>query len=159
MTTRKQIDQLTAADFGTSPVWEFASDEEGEPGQDECTVRPCRTSAPVDASAGMFVIRSTFTLADGSTAVGYVTPPYEADDDLGAIQPVFISGDGQIMFWWGILEPQREWIDAAYAKLGRDSSAVFPIRFLSDIDSTNGPISGTIPGFMQMGDNGIKTIR
>ena len=159
MTTRKQIDQLTAADFDASPAWEFASDEEGEPGQDECTVRPIRTDGPIDASSGMFVIRATFTLADGSTAAGYVTPPAEPDADLGAIHPVIITNEGQLMFWWGILEPQRSWIDSAYAKLGRDSTDVFPIRFLSDIDSTLGPVSGSIPGFMQLVDNGINTIR
>ena len=158
MTTRKQIDQLTEADFDVSPVWEFASDEEGDPGQDECTVRPFRTDGPIDASSGMYVIRATFTLADGSTAVGYVTPPIEPDDDLGAVQPVVITRDGQVMFWWGILDPQRDWIDSAFAKLERDSANVFPIRFLSDIDSTHGPVSGTIPGFMQLDENGIKTI-
>ena len=159
MAARKQIDQLTAEDFDASPVWEFALDEEGEPGQDECTVRPFQTEGPIDASSGMFVIRATFTLADGSTAAGYVTPPNESDEDLDAIQPVVITNDGQLMFWWGVLEPQRTWIDSAYAKLGRDSADVFPIHFLSDIDSTHGPISGKIPGFLQLGNNGIITIR
>ena len=159
MTTRKQIDQLTAADFDVSPVWEFASDEEGKAGQDECTVRPFQTDGPIDASSGMFVIRATFTLADGSTAVGYVTPPAESDDDLGVVQPVIVTADGQLLFWWGILEPHRDWIDSAYAKLGLHSADIFPIRFLSDVDSTLGPVSGTIPGFMQLSDNGINTIR
>ena len=159
MTTRKQIDQLTAADLDASPVWEFASDEEGEPGQDECTVRPFRSNGPIDASIGMFVIRATFTFADGSAAVGYLTPPSEPDDDLGAIQPVIVTNDGQLIFWWGILEPPPDWIAGAYSKLGRDSADVFPIRFLSDIDSTHGPVSGTIPGFMQLVETGINTLR
>ena len=159
MTARKQVDQLTAADFGESPVWEFASDEEGHAGQDECTVRPSSQREPVNASAGMFVVAATFTLADGSSAVGYVSPPYDSDDDLGAIQPVIVTDGGQIMFWWGILEPTHDWIDSAYRLLGRTASDVFPIRFLSDLDSTDGPISGVIPGFMQMGDHGINAIR
>ena len=137
-----EVDQLTPADFGASPVWEFAPDEEGLDGQDECTVRPSGQHGPVDVNTGMFLVRATFTLADGSSAVGYVSPPYDFDDDLGVIQPVIVTEAGQIMFWWGILKPTRDWIDSAYRMLGRDASNVFPIRFLSDLDSTDGPISG-----------------
>ena len=88
-----------------------------------------------------------------------VSPPNDSDDDMGAIQPVIVTDGGQIMFWWGILEPTRDWMDSAYHFLGRAASDVFPIRFLSDLDSTDGPISGVIAGFMQMGDHGINAIR
>ncbi|NNE00266.1 MAG: hypothetical protein HKN47_23350 [Pirellulaceae bacterium] len=126
---RKRIDQLAAADLDTYPVWEIASDEEGVEGRDEQTVRPCNFDGPVDPKAGIFFIRSTFTLDDGSTAVGYVTPPYNGDSDLGAIQPVIVTSHEQIMFWWGVLEPSRDWINAAYRQFDRPVSQIFPIQF------------------------------
>jgi hypothetical protein len=43
---RKQVYDLTLADFDVAPVWEFASDEEGVAGQDEATVRPYEVSFP-----------------------------------------------------------------------------------------------------------------
>lgn len=156
---RKQIYELRIADLQAVPVWELAVDEEGVDGQDECTVRPCRLSPPIDGSRGMFVVRAAFTLADGTSAMGYVTPPGHDDDDISSIQPVIVTDDGQIMFWWGILEPQRDWIESAYRLLGRGASDVFPIHYLSDVDAATGPISGDINGFMQLDDDGsINTV-
>src|SRR5882724_9722481 len=37
---RKQVYELTLEDLVAFPAWEFALDEEGEPDQDEATVRP-----------------------------------------------------------------------------------------------------------------------
>jgi hypothetical protein len=44
--TRKQVYDLTLADFDAAPVWEFALDEEAVPGQDETTVRPYEAPGP-----------------------------------------------------------------------------------------------------------------
>jgi hypothetical protein len=72
---RKQVYDLTLADFDVSPVWEFASDEEGVAGQDEATVRPYEVSFPVDAAGhGGPVVRAVFTLADGTNLRGYFSP-------------------------------------------------------------------------------------
>src|SRR3954462_3252023 len=41
LTTRKPVDELTAADLEAFPVWEYADDEEGDDeDQDETWVRP-----------------------------------------------------------------------------------------------------------------------
>jgi hypothetical protein len=53
MKIRRQVYELTTEDFQANPVWEFASDEESEEGQDEATVRPRSQSAPANASDGM----------------------------------------------------------------------------------------------------------
>ena len=37
---RKQVFDLRPEDFASTPIWEFALDEEGASGQDEATVRP-----------------------------------------------------------------------------------------------------------------------
>jgi hypothetical protein len=42
---RKSVTALTLEDLREHSVWEFALDEEGEPGQDETTVRPYESGA------------------------------------------------------------------------------------------------------------------
>jgi len=88
---RKQVYDLTSADLATSPVWEFALDEEGEDGQDEATVRPYLLRRGLDLDAGMFVVRALFVLADGTIMTGYLTPPVQGDAGLGTLQPVIVT--------------------------------------------------------------------
>jgi hypothetical protein len=71
---RKQVYELSIADFSRFPVWEFALDEEGEEGQDEATVRPCQRCSDLHPLEGMFVVRASFVLADGTQMQGYLTP-------------------------------------------------------------------------------------
>ena len=52
MKISKQVYNLTADDFSAYPVWEFASDEEGEEGQDEATVRPYSLRDPLVLAPG-----------------------------------------------------------------------------------------------------------
>ena len=103
MKVRKQVYDLTLADLATTPAWEFALDEEGEEDQDEATVRPTHGNAPIDAAAGMYVVRARFRLADGTEQVGYLTPPVQGDATWPAIQPVVVTPHGQVMFWFGAL--------------------------------------------------------
>jgi hypothetical protein len=52
-----QVYGLSLADLERFPVWEFAFDEEGEPGQDEATVKPRPHLADgVDPDEGLFVV-------------------------------------------------------------------------------------------------------
>lgn len=86
MRIRKQVYHLTLEDFRKYPVWEFALDEENKEGQDEATVRPHQVTGPLDPSSGMFVVSARFSLADGSTGRGYLTPPVQGDSSIGTIQ-------------------------------------------------------------------------
>jgi hypothetical protein len=70
--TRKQIYELTLRDIHRFPVWEYAMDEEGRPGQDEATVRPVELS-DVDLRSSSYHVRARFTLADGTELLGLVT--------------------------------------------------------------------------------------
>lgn len=150
---RKSVSELSTGDLETHPVWEFALDEEGEEGQDETTVRPHVLAGELDPSAGMFVVRARFHLADGSEASGYLTPPVQGDDGLGTLQPVIVTGSGQVPFWWGTILPPQEEIARSYQRLGRTSPAhVFPIRFSSDVPIVGGAVSGDVPGFIHLED-------
>src|SRR5213593_1421112 len=85
---RKQVGELTAADLQRHPVWEFALDEEGEPGQDEETVRPFADVQDVDLEEGLYVVATSFEAADGSHFSGYSSPHQTAN--VGYIQPTII---------------------------------------------------------------------
>ena len=143
---RKQVYDLTLEDLQQHPVWEFALDEEGEKNQDEATVRPCERRGPFDPNEGMVIVKARFTLADGSTMLGYLTPPTRGND-LGIIQPQIVTLMGQISFWYGSLEPSRDTLDGNYKLLGRQADRVFPLQFSSDVEVVGGPVAGVLSGF------------
>lgn len=152
-TLRKSVVDLTVADFDRFPVWEFALDEEGEEGQDETTVRPYPLTGDLDPAAGMFVVRARFRLADSTEMSGYLTPPVQGDSSLGTLQPIIITGEGQVLFWWGAIEPPRSHVAASYRRLGKAlPSHVFPLEFSSDVPMIGGPVRGQLPGFLLLED-------
>jgi hypothetical protein len=128
MDIRKQVYDLTRQDLKQFPVWEFALDEEGEPGQDEATVKPRPDlDDGVDSDEGIFVVRAEFKAADGSTFDGFVTP--EPDGDLGATQPSIVTSEGHVSFWFGGVEPEQRAIKKSYATLGAKRGELFPMTF------------------------------
>jgi hypothetical protein len=148
MTIRKQVYELTEQDLRSWSAWEFALDEEGEEGQDEATVRPWTGQAPLDPAAGMFIVRATIVLADGTVRCGYLTPPIQGDDSVPSVQPVILTEYGQVMLWYGVLAPGPESIQEAYDKLGRAREQVFPVRYSSDVTLQTGAVAGSVDGFM-----------
>ena len=155
---RRQVYELTPADLERFPVWEFALDEEGEEGQDEATVRPYEATLPLDPSDGMFIVRATLTLSDGTSFKGYLTPPVQGEAGLSTFQPAVVAPDGQVSFWCGMLVPPPDHIAKCYSLLGKASpKQVFPVRFGSDVPLIGGPIAGDIPGFLVLED--FQTMR
>lgn len=155
---RRQVYELTPTDLESFPVWEFALDEEGEEGQDEATVRPYEVTLPLDPSEGMFIVRATLTLSDGTSFKGYLTPPVQGGAGLSTFQPAVVAPTGQVSFWCGMLVPSRDHIAKCYSLLGKTSSRqVFPLRFRSDVSLVGGPIAGDILGFTVLED--FQTMR
>ena len=149
---RKKVYELTLEDLERFPVWEFAIDEEGEEAQDEATVRPVECHE-VPASEEGAIVRARFKLADGTQMQGYLTAPTQGDTSLGAVQPIIIASDGQVIFWCGVLALDAEHISNNYKRLGKHSTTeVFPISFESDFPVKGGPIRGAIPGFLVLED-------
>jgi hypothetical protein len=145
--------ELGPADLERFPIWEFALDEEGEEGQDEATVRPYEASGPLDPADGMFIVRASLTLSDGTRLRGYVTPPVQGEGGLSTFQPAVVVEGGQVSFWCGMVTPTPEHIATCYALLGRASSAhVFPLRFESDVALVGEPVAGEVPGFLILED-------
>jgi hypothetical protein len=144
---RKQVYDLTIADFDAAPVWEFASDEEEVLGQDEATVRPYEASFPLDIGHGGLVVRAVFTLADGTTLRGYLSPQPMPLRRPGYLQPVIICSGGQVNFWNGMRRPTQQQMMDTLAKLAKGAAQVFPVEYRSDVELLGGPIAGTLPGF------------
>jgi hypothetical protein len=152
---RRQVYELTLDDLSTSQVWEFALDEEGEPDQDEATVRPYSFSGTLDPSVGMLIVAARFWLADGTQLRGYLTPPSSDDRSLGTIQPQIVTDSGQVGFWCGRCPPDTA---RAYQLLGREASSVFPIRFESAVPLLGGTVSGSLQGFLCL-ESDFETVR
>jgi len=160
MGTRKQVYNLTRDDFELYPVWEFALDEEGKGGQNEATVRPYDFSPPLDPAAGMFVVSTDFTLADGTKMKGYLTPQAHEDfKELGYIQPHIITDRSQVMFWFGMISPDHETIAGNYRKLSKSASKVFPLEYRSAVNISGGPVSGVLTGFFYEDDEGKRQVK
>jgi hypothetical protein len=127
---RKQVYDLTVQDLNEHPLWEFCSDEEGEEGQDEATVKPSEDREVTGYSDGAYILACDVTMADGTTASGYT---YSGEPgDFGCLQPNVITVSGQVNFWLGWLrfvkDPQQR-VQKALAQLNKDSASVFPVRF------------------------------
>jgi hypothetical protein len=159
MHVRKQVFKLTPQDIASHPVWEFAYDEEGVAGQDEATVRPFETDGALDPCAGMFVVRAVFTLADGSSLGGYLTPPPPGDSSLGTSQPIVVTDAGQVGFWRGIKAPETIELARCYSQLARTADQTFPITASSAVDLVGGPVTISIPGFIVLEDYRTRKVR
>ena len=159
MKIRKQVYELTATDLNEFPVWEFALDEEGVVGQDEATVRPHETSGTLDPSDGMYIVRASFLLADGTKAQGYLIPSVQGDNYLGTLQPIIVTATGQIGLWCGMRSPSYDELMQKYRLLGKEANHVFPVQLKSEIDLVDGPVRGSVAGFVMLEDFKTRKIK
>lgn len=142
---RKQVYELTEKDLAEYRVWEFASDEEYQNDQDEATVKPIEQQNYIDFNGGIFIVKAIFSLNDGTTLTGYVTPDKESD--IGTMQPTIVTKDGQIVFWYGMNRPTKEELEESYKQLNRSAKEIFPVTFRSDPGIESVSVEGDINGF------------
>lgn len=84
LSTRKPVGELGAEDFAAFPMWCYALDEEGRPGQDERWVKPLRRRKSIGPDAVDVLVAVELTLADGRTFPGYA----RVSSDVVSIEPV-----------------------------------------------------------------------
>ncbi|HTB78345.1 MAG TPA: hypothetical protein VK762_34105 [Polyangiaceae bacterium] len=103
MNTRKPVSQLTADDFVAFPVWEYASDEEGQEDRDETWVRP--VGASIVPKRSCTHVAADFTAACGKQFGGFVTvsmlegpPEVSQGSVLHERESLFISNPGAFGF-------------------------------------------------------------
>ena len=130
MKTRKQVYELTPDDLEKNPIWEFALDEEVGEDQDEATVMPIDQ---FDEVSGLFIIKGEFKAANGIRYVGYLNLS-ETDagggaslDQMQYVQPVIVTDEGQIGFWNGTLDLDKEELAGVYEmrEIGRYANRSF----------------------------------
>ena len=124
--TRKPVDQLTLADFGAFPVWEYADDEEEIEGRDETWVRPLDTSAVPRESYTH--VAAEFTAACGKQFAGFVT--VSTLDGLPDVCQGVIFNDLESLFVsnpeaWGFEESRRHLLTAVQLS----EAEMFPLSF------------------------------
>ena len=154
----RQLGTLKPEDFTRHPVWVQChvvdSEEAWNSQTDEETFRPWTGGLPVEPQHGMFLVRATFDLADGTILTGFVTP--SASSELGTMQPSLFTASGQrVAFWLGMF-PRLEECEAAYSSLAKTASQVFPIRFAADVQLSRGVASGTLEGFYSIPEGKLR---
>ena len=142
---RKQVYDLSVIDLQQHPLWEFCSDEEGMPGQDEATVKPSEDSEVPAYSPGAYIVAADFVLADGTALEGYI---YSGEpEDFQCTSPHIFATGGDVSFWWGHRAPGPDQIAAIYKRLERSAEQVFPIRYQTRVPLNGSLMKGTVPGF------------
>lgn len=79
--TRKPVDKITLEDLRVFPVWEFATDEEGAPGQDETWIKPVRGKVvPMDKYSQL--VAASFPINSSTTLMGFM----DLTTDIGDVE-------------------------------------------------------------------------
>jgi hypothetical protein len=148
---RKQVHELTAEDLEANPCWEYASDEEGEEGQDEATARPIPAERAVEETSPVFV-QAAFLFPNGRIRLGAVT--VNAGDGVSGHQPVLLLPEGQVMFYVGSMEPKAAAVKSFRSSLRSVSAIPLPIRYVTALRASDGtPLaSGVLEGLYWLAD-------
>lgn len=148
----KQYTDLTEQDFLARPVWVGVHGmDEGEGWHDDCdeeSFRPWTGSLPVGPQEGMLLVRAQFTLADGTTFSGFITPQSAGEPlNLGTVQPQIFTPAGLEGFWEGIFPRPANIRAAFYQRMNKTEHQIFPITFTAAPGLASGLVSGRIDGF------------
>jgi hypothetical protein len=158
---RKQCSDLTAQDFERFPIWEYAIDEEGRPGQDEATVRPSLVRRGTDLAAGDFLVLGVFSFPNGRARLGVLT--VGGGSDVAATQPSLFRTDRLLNFYLGALLPPKAALKRDARFLVTVCDKPFPIHYGSVLRDRSGSflIEGVLEGFYKYGgfDKPVKKAR
>jgi hypothetical protein len=151
---RKDAGELTPADYARFPVWEFALDEEGIKGQNECTVRPVHPVAWPDVYD--YIVGATATFASGRIQPAAFATTFldveEKTNPQSLSQWLLLSNGKQINL---DLPPEgfvpngetRRAMDSAYADLRAKAEEVFPLTLQPLVVVPGLPTTWKLPGF------------
>ena len=79
----KMLHELTTADLDAHAIWRYHGKDDMQ-----ASVEP-DTAFLIDGSGGAWIVKTQFTLADGTELSGYCSP---IDDGIDYVQPVMIIG-------------------------------------------------------------------
>jgi hypothetical protein len=153
---------MRRADFVEHPIWVCAYNTDiGEPWfeeepADEATFMPWRGCLPYDCFSfadRSVLVAANFTLADGTTLLGYSEVPRPTWGREGfefhRTRPCVLLDDGPFGFWIGSAsdETVQRLKLSRYQRLGREASAVFPVHYVIDPTLIGLDFAEDIPGF------------
>jgi hypothetical protein len=124
--TRKPVDQLRPNDLATYPVWEFASDEEGENDQNETWVRPMRTRQ-IPADAYSLSVAAKLMAPNGTEYQGIVS--VNTADGFEAVHAAILTEDDYVFIPWPSMDGDLELAQDAARELGLKSTDLFPLAY------------------------------
>ncbi|WP_198109772.1 hypothetical protein [Inhella proteolytica] len=148
---RKPLHSLTPDDFDAFPRWTYADDEEGEPGQDECTVRPLgQTEHP--SPLQQVHVQAVFFFPNGRVRLGMLT--LHAGDDVAGHQPSLYAAGEWVNFYWGAREPAGPALKESSKRLRAVAKDPYPVRYVSSLCEADGrPLAyGELHGFYWLVD-------
>ncbi|MBB2483644.1 hypothetical protein H5407_00230 [Mitsuaria sp. WAJ17] len=133
--TRLPVNELTAQDFEFSPCWAYASDEEGQPDQDECTVRPLDI-AVLRSVKHQVLVQALFIFPNGRARLGMVT--LNAGHDVESHQPALFTSSGLASFYAGASPPSSAEVAEMRSVLRQVSRSPWPVRYISVLHTEDG---------------------
>jgi len=136
LATRKPVEELSATDLETFPLWEFAWDEEGDEDQDETWVRPVEGTVIPDLEAS-FCAGAVVRLRNGLVYPAVLFGETGSEVDGMALLTV----GGRVLFSVGDSKVE---LRSALKRLGLSQSAVFPVEYstLATLALTGQPVTG-----------------
>jgi hypothetical protein len=149
---RRQYFDLAPGDLQKHAVWRFVP---GALRRD--LVEPY--AGPVRAGRGRYLLRAWFTLRDGTKLLGYVRYPPAGKADVPGLRPAIVWVGGHVAFWQDRQKPSADRLFLYYHLLHKDAKRVFPVRYRVDVKTPDGPIAGSIPGFMYREGNRTRQTR
>jgi hypothetical protein len=141
LSTRKPVDKLRLTDITHYPVWEFATDEEGTPGQDETWVRPVATKV-VPANAFSLSVAASFKTASGQELSGIVG--VSTFGSLEVTHAAVITEHDYIFIPWPGYDGALRSCQKAAHDLGIPQSSLFPLQYelLVPVEGVHGKVRG-----------------
>ena len=124
--TRKPIDELKPEDLIAFPIWEFASDEEGDEEQDETWVRP-HPAKMMGPDLYALSVAADFLASSGQTFPGFVGVTTAGDLEFG--HGVLLHENDHIFVPSAEYPQAKKERKAVAAALRMKESQVFPLRY------------------------------
>lgn len=132
----KPLHDLTIDDLSHTPVWQYEGDRDSE-----AYVVPSDLASLTEFAQGVFIVRTTFTLNDGTSATGYCSP---ADDSgIDYVQPVIITRHGHVRFYYESNPPSPE-PETSLRKLERSFEDVFPVHYRAEVPVDGRLVEGVV---------------
>jgi hypothetical protein len=124
--TRKPIDQLRIADVEAFPVWEFATDEEGNEDQDETWVRPL-PGKQIPGDAYSLSVLASFTAPTGAKYKGIVG--VSTAEGFEAVHAAVLTHDNYVFIPWPGMAGASKMARDAAKELGSKAKDLFPLSY------------------------------